>query len=187
MESKNFNQEPSKWIMEQIESINIVKNNINILDFASGYGRHSVKLANEGKYVTCIDKDQEKLNFYKDLTNIQAICFDLENNNKWPLKHQGYDIVIVTNYLYRPKIKDLANLVNKNGYLLYETFSEGNERYGRPKNSNYLLKERELIDLFENTFDVIDYFNGFTKEPKESYIQRCNLKKRTVKKTVLKI
>jgi hypothetical protein len=187
LESKNFYQEPSKWIMEQIESINIVKNNINILDFASGYGRHSVKLANEGKYVTCIDKDQEKLNFYKDLTNIQAICFDLENNNKWPLKQQGYDIVIVTNYLYRPKIKDLGNLVNENGYLLYETFSEGNEKYGRPKNSNYLLKERELIDLFENTFDVIDYFNGFIKEPKESCVQRCNLKKRTAKKTVLKI
>ena len=187
MESKNFHQEPSKWIMEQIESINIVKKNISILDFASGYGRHSIKLANEGKCVTSIDKDQEKLNFYKHLTNIQTICFDLENNDEWPLNHQGYDIVIVTNYLYRPKIKNLGNLVNDNGYLLYETFSEGNEKYGRPKNPSYLLKERELIDLFDNTFNVIDYFNGFIKEPRESYVQRCNLKKRTVKKTVLNI
>ena len=180
MEFKNFHQEPSKWIMEQIANIKIVKNNISILDFASGYGRHSIKLANEGKYVTSIDKDQEKLNFYKDLTNIQAICFNLENNDEWPLKHQGYDIVIVTNYLYRPKIKDLANLVNENGYLLYETFSEGNEKYGRPKKVDYLLKERELIDLFENNFDVLYYFNGFVKEPNERYIQRCSLKKKTV-------
>ena len=180
MESKNIHQEPSKWIIEQIANINIFKNKISILDFASGYGRHSIKLANEGKYVTSIDKDQEKLNFYKHLTNIQAICFDLENKDNWPLTKQGYDIVIVTNYLYRPRIKDLANLVNQNGHLLYETFSQGNEKFGRPKNFNYLLKERELIDLFENTFDVLDYFNGYIKEPKESYIQRCNLKKKTV-------
>ena len=180
MEAIDFYQQPSKWIVEQIKNVNIVKKNIHVLDFASGYGRHSITLANQGKIITAIDKDEQKLNFYKDLKNIKTICFDLENNDSWPLTKQGYDIVIVTNYLYRPKIRDLANLINENGHLLYETFSQGNEKYGRPKNFNYLLKERELIDIFQNTFDVIDYFNGYTKEPKESYIQRCNLKKRTV-------
>ena len=65
MESIDFYQQPSKWIIEQIKNINIVKKNIHVLDFASGYGRHSITLANQGKIITAIDKDQEKLNFIK--------------------------------------------------------------------------------------------------------------------------
>ena len=179
MENIDFLQKPSDWVIQQIEIMNIDKKKIQVLDFASGFGRHSTTLAKQGKIVTAIDKDQQKLNAYKNFENINTICFDLENKEKWPLIEQGYDIVIVTNYLYRPRIKDLANLVNQNGHILYETFSQGNEKYGRPKNLKYLLKERELIEVFQKKFDVIEYFNGYNKEPKESYIQRCNLKKKT--------
>ena len=47
------------------------------------------------------------------------------------------DIIIVTNYLYRPRIKELANLFKKDGFLFYETFAVGNEKYGRPSNPDY--------------------------------------------------
>ena len=179
MKNLYMDTKPSDWIMKQIKKIKINKERIKVLDFASGYGRHCIALANEKKLITAIDKDQDKLDFYKDYKNIKAICFDLETNEKWPLIKNEYDIVLVTNYLYRPRIKDLTYLVNENGYLLYETFSEGNEKFGKPSNNNYLLKENELISTFENDFNVISYFNGLIKEPKKMIIQRFCLKKKT--------
>ena len=63
--------------------------------------------------VTAIDKDQEKLNKYKNLNNINTICFDLETKEEWPLVKEYYDVIIVVNYLFRPKIKKLINLLKK--------------------------------------------------------------------------
>ena len=49
-------------------------------------------------------------NLYLFLLNSdKAICFDLETDEEWPLKNEYYDIIIVVNYLYRPKIKKLIN------------------------------------------------------------------------------
>lgn len=180
MKSLHMDTKPSDWIMKQIKKIKINKESIKVLDFASGNGRHSIPLANEKTFITAIDKNQDKLDFYKDHKNIRTICFDLETNEKWPLIQNEYDIVLVTNYLYRPRIKDLTYLVNENGYLLYETFSEGNEKFGKPSNTNYLLKENELIYTFKNDFNLIEYFNGMIKEPKKMMMQRCCLKKKTV-------
>jgi hypothetical protein len=163
--------------LQQIKKINFKKKSINILDFASGFGRHSIQISKEGNFVTAIDKDQEKLNYYKHIKNIETICFDLETNEIWPLKKNFYDLVIVTNYLYRPRITEIGDLVRKEGYILYETFSEGNEKYGKPKSKKFLLKERELIDTFEDQFEIIDYFNGCVEEPIKKIIQRCTLKK----------
>ena len=64
--------------------------------------------------------------------------------------------------------------------VIYETFSEGNEKFGKPSNTNYLLKENELIYTFKNDFNLIEYFNGMIKEPKKMMMQRCCLKKKTV-------
>ena len=100
----------SKWIFNQIESLNIRKK-INLLDFASGNGRNCIPLSNKNIIVTAIDKDQEKLNKYKSLKNINTICFDLETKEEWPLAKEYYDVIIVVNYLHRPKIKNLINLL----------------------------------------------------------------------------
>ena len=181
MKEIDLKDKPSDWILKQIKDINFKKKNIYALDFASGFGRHSIEISKYGNIVTAIDKDQEKLNFYKHIEKIKTICFDLETNQVWPLKKNYYDLVIITNYLYRPRIKEIGDLVNNEGYIIYETFSEGNEKYGRPRNSNYLLKERELIHTFENKFEVINYFNGYISLPVRKVIQRCVLKRKTVK------
>ena len=148
-----------------------------MLDFASGEGRHCINLANSKRAITAIDKDYKKLEKYKSLNNIKTICFDLETDEEWPLKNNWYDIIIVVNYLYRPKIKNLTNLLKEGGYLFYETFSVGNEKYGSPKNPNFLLRDRELINVFSKHFTILSYFNGKVKSEKISIKQRCALKK----------
>ena len=94
--------------------------------------------------------------------NIKTMCFDLETNEKWPFDENYYDIVIVTNYLYRPKIKNIGNLVKENGFLFYETFATGNEKLGKPSNPDYLLKNMELIEVFKkiSIFYIISMVNS---------------------------
>ena len=46
----------------------------------------------------------------------------------------AFGAVVVTNYLYRPLMPALLDAVEPGGVLLYQTFMEGNERFGRPTN-----------------------------------------------------
>ena len=166
----------SEWIFNQIQALKI-KKKINLLDFASGNGRNSIPLSNKNIFVTAIDKDQNKLNKYKKLNNINAICFDLETKQEWPLVRENFDIIIVVNYLYRPKTKKLVNLLKKDGFLFYETFSIGNEKYGSPKNPNFLLKHGELLKIFGNKLLPLSFYDGQLDYGKKAIKQRASFKK----------
>ena len=168
----------SEWILDQMNALKIEKK-INLLDFASGNGRNCIPLSKKNIMVTAIDRDQEKLNKYKNFNNINSICFDLETSEEWPLTKEYYDVIIVVNYLYRPKIKKLINLLKKDGFLFYETFSLGNEKYGSPKNPNFLLKDRELLDIFENELLPLSFYNGKIIGKNISIKQRASFKKKT--------
>ena len=166
----------SEWIFNQIESLKF-KKKINLLDFASGNGRNCIPLSKKNIFVTAIDKDQEKLNKYKNFENINTICFDLETTEEWPLFREYYDVIIVVNYLYRPRIKKLIKLLKKNGFLLYETFSIGNEKYGLPKNPNFLLKDKELLNIFSNELLPLSFYDGQLNHSKITVKQRASFKK----------
>ena len=172
----------SKWIFNQIESLEI-KKKINLLDFASGNGRNCIPLLNKNIFVTAIDKDQDKLNKYKNLNNINTICFDLETTEEWPLLRNYYDVIIVVNYLYRPKIKKLISLLKKDGFLFYETFSLENEKYGSPKNKNFLLRDRELLEIFGEELIPLSFYDGKIKGKNISIKQMGGFKKGVFKKT----
>ena len=166
----------SEWILNQIESLKI-KKKINLLDFASGNGRNSIPLSKKNVLVTAIDIDQEKLDNYSNFKYINTICFDLETNEEWPLVREYYDVIIVVNYLYRPKIKKLINLLKKDGFLFYETFSVGNEKYGSPKNPNFLLNNTELLDIFSNELFPLSFFEGKINGKNISVKQMASFKK----------
>ena len=166
----------SEWIFNQIQALNI-KKKINLLDFASGNGRNCIPLLNKNIFVTAIDKDQNKLNKYKNLNKINTICFDLESKQKWPLVKENYDVIIVVNYLYRPKIKKLISLLKKDGFLFYETFSIGNEKYGFPKNPDFLLKDRELLDIFGKDLLPLSFFDGQSNYGNMAIKQMASFKK----------
>ena len=176
MLKSEINKKPTTWIIEQIKLL-AHKRKIQILDFASGNGRNSIHLAGKDKIITAIDKDSKRLDDYSKFNYINTICFDLETDEEWPLKNEYYDIIIVVNYLYRPKIKKLINLLNNGGYLFYETFALGNEKYGSPKNPDYLLKDKELLNFFSKENEILSYFNGKIIEEKISIKQRCLIKK----------
>ena len=140
-----------------------------VLDLAAGRGRHAIFFAERGHKVTAVDRDVSRL---PDHPNIERLEADLEDGSPWPLPDRRFGAVVVTNYLHRPLMPQLLASVAPGGVLLYETFLEGNERFGRPSNPDHLLKEGELLELVRGKFSVIAYEARLISEPAMAMVQR---------------
>jgi hypothetical protein len=79
----------------------------------------------------------------------------------------------VTNYLWRPILDDVATAVAPGGWLLYETFARGNERFSHPTNPDFLLRPGELLDLARtHGLRVVAYEDVDVDEPRPAAVQR---------------
>jgi SAM-dependent methyltransferase len=140
-----------------------------VLDVAAGGGRHSRFFADRGHKVTALDRDTSALASHPDIEIVQA---DLEDGSSWLLPGRTFGAVVVTNYLHRPLFPALLDALAPGGVLLYETFMEGNERFGRPSNPAFLLKDGELLDLARGRLSVTAYEARMISEPKMAMVQR---------------
>ena len=145
--------------------------NGQVLDFASGRGRHSKVLA-ERFHVLAVDRDADALTPLAANPRIEICICDLESDADWPFASKRFDAVLVTNYLFRPKLMALFDLVADGGYLAYETFAVGNAAFGHPKNPDFLLHEGELAAALPAGFDTLDAFHGVISDPQPAVIQR---------------
>ncbi len=145
--------------------------NGQVLDFASGRGRHSKVLA-ERFHVLAVDHDADALTPLAAHPRIDICLCDLESDADWPFASKRFDAVLVTNYLFRPKLMALFDLVADGGYLAYETFAVGNAAFGHPKNPDFLLHEGELAAALPAGFDTLDAFHGVVSDPQPAVIQR---------------
>jgi SAM-dependent methyltransferase len=161
----------SDWVQTHASKIKVGG---RVLDYACGSGRHAVWLAKQSFQVMAIDRDLASLQQIKssipDLA-IQTEAIDLETDT-WSLSHLGqFDAVIVTNYLYRPFLQKLPNLLNSQGVLIYETFALGNEAFGKPSNPDFLLKPNELLG-FASNMRILAYEDLTVTQPKPACVQR---------------
>ena len=133
--------EPSSWVLRHA---GYIPEGSDVLDLACGAGRHARLFLMSGHYVTALDKNTDALSDLDNHPGAEIIRTDLENGSPFPLSNKKFGGIIVTNYLYRPILPLLPELLQPNGVLIYETVSVGNEKVGRPKNSDFLLKPQEL-------------------------------------------
>ena len=140
-----------------------------VLDVAAGGGRHSRFFADRGHKVTALDRDTSALASHPDIEIVQA---DLEDGSSWLLPGRTFGAVVVTNYLHRPLFPALLDALAPGGVLLYETFMEGNERFGRPSNPAFLLKDGELLDLARGRLSVTAYEARMISAPRMAMVQR---------------
>ena len=141
---------PSPWILRHLDVVAPGR----AIDVAAGSGRHAFAMADLGFSVTAVDRNPDLALLYQE-SEVQFLCVDLEGQ-RWPLVDHAYDLVLVSNYLYRPYFAELFQLVASGGYLLYETFGVGNEVYGKPSNPDFLLRAGELASALDASFDIID-------------------------------
>ena len=178
MTNKPYPSPPSDWIMQQAQNW---PKGARILDFAAGSGRHCCALdyAFPRRFsFLAIDRNHAALAALKASCPQIEICqFDLEDTNIWGFADDGFDIVIVANYLYRRRLDDLFGLVRQGGYLAYETFATGNEAFGHPSNPDFLLQDGELAARLPDDFTILDYFHGRIDQPKPAIIQRLAAKR----------
>ena len=140
-----------------------------VLDLAAGGGRHTRLLLGCGYAVRAVDRDTTKLAALAG-PRCTVDILDLETGAPWPLGGR-YDAIVVTNYLHRPLLPAIAEALAPGGVLIYETFALGNERFGRPRNPDFLLRLGELLEAFA-ALTVVAFEQGEVAKPYPAVIQR---------------
>jgi SAM-dependent methyltransferase len=142
-----------------------------VLDLACGGGRHAALLLSLGHPVLAVDRDVGQLGALAAAPGVTALAVDLESA-PWPLAGRRFAGVVVTNYLHRPLLPAIVDAVAPGGLLVYETFAAGNERFGRPRNPDFLLREGELPAAIAGRLDTLAYEHGEIAEPHPAMVQR---------------
>jgi len=127
------------------------------LDLGCGGGRDAVYLAQQGWNVTAIDQQQRVLQCAQQLADLHQVQVnwieaDLRDTNALP--SASFDLIMMVRFLERDLFSYMRQHCRPGGYVMIQTFVEGVEVFGSPKNPNYILRFGELAKEF-NEFDVI--------------------------------
>jgi SAM-dependent methyltransferase len=160
--------EASAWV---VRFAPLVRAGGRVLDVASGRGRNARLFASRGCRVVAIDRDTGALAALRDIDLVTALAADLESE-PWPAGIGTFDAVVVTNYLHRALFPSLLTALADDGTLIYETFAQGNERYGKPSNPDYLLTAGELLEEIGATLTVVAFEQGVQESARPAVIQR---------------
>lgn len=143
----------------------------SVLDIACGHGRHMKWFSEKGHTVTGVDCSAEAIDAVAGFG--EAVLADIEND-PWPLMNGGevrqFSAVVVTNYLWRSLFPMIIQSVAPGGFLIYETFAQGNETVGKPSNPDFLLRSAELLQAFAG-MRIIGFEDGFLENPPR-FVQR---------------
>lgn len=140
-----------------------------VLDLACGTGRHARLLARMGFEVDAVDRDPS---LFTDVPQgVELRGADLEAG-PWPYEGRRFDGIVVTNYLHRALLPRLVDSLEPGGLLVYETFAEGNARFGKPSNPDFLLRHGELLEAVRGRLRVLAYEDIVVDQPRPAAIQR---------------
>jgi tellurite methyltransferase len=146
-----------------------------VLDLACGDGHNGVFLASKGLSVCCWDISSDALSRARKLADDHGveIAFrqvDLEKEGDNPLPKDTFIGIVVFRYLYRPLIDCIKKALKKGGILIYETFTVGQPKFGKPHNPDFLLKRGELSEWFAD-WVILHHFEGIMSGPERAVAQ----------------
>lgn len=157
-----------------------------VLDLACGHGRHALLFARLGHAVLAVDRDTAVLAQLAahGVADLQTCQLDLENDAapgpSWPFAARRFAAIVVTNYLHRRLLPLIVDSLAPGGVLIYETFANGNERFGKPSNPDFLLAPGELLALAAcpaAPLRVVAFEEGLREQPTPAVVQRlCALR-----------
>ena len=174
---------PSAWVQRFAGLIS----SGTVLDLACGVGRHARYLAAMGHQVHALDRDAQALAQLATYDGAGATAIfprqiDLEvpiEQLQWPFVAASLNAIIITNYLHRALFPLLLASLADGGFIIVETFAQGNGMFGKPSNPNFLLEPGELIHIMSQvpSMRIMAYEDGRVLQPKEAMVQRiCAVK-----------
>lgn len=167
---------PSPWVLRFAA---LIQPQGTVLDIAAGHGRHTRALRALGFGVVAADIDVSGLADLKTDSAVVVQQVDLETG-AWPFGARRFDAIVVANYLHRPHFAHYIQALNEDGVLMIETFGQGNELLGRPRNTDFLLRPGELLTAFGASLNIVAYEHGAEQEPRPAVRQRiCAVKSNT--------
>ncbi len=175
--NKAYKQEGFYWGLQPNEIVkeallHAEKKPGNALDIGGGEGRDAMFLASNGFRVLVVDKAKEGLKKARSLANKNHLHIKTRYANIPKFQIPGkFDIISCCNALQflEPRdaysmIREIRGHTNKKGLNIIRAFSERNPE----KHFPFLLKSKELLDLYENAgWQIIKYEEFLT--PYESH------------------
>lgn len=163
----------SPWVLRWAP---LIRAGGRVLDVAAGHGRHTRALLADGYTVVAADLDIGGMADLEGVASAEIRGVDLETG-AWPFPAAAFDGIVVANYLHRPHFSHLVRSLAEGGVLIFETFGQGNERFGRPRNPDFLLAPGELLEAFAGPLKVVAYEHGVETEPRPAVRQRIVARK----------
>lgn len=122
------------------------------LDVACGAGRDAVFLAGHGFAVEARDHAPEALERARALAGregvaLRTVVCDLERAGL-PPPERPFDLMVCFRFLHRPLFPWIEAALAPGGWLVYETYRAGQERFGRPRRAHFMLRAGELAGAF---------------------------------------
>ena len=133
------------------------------LDLACGEGRNAIYLAREGFDVDAIDISDVALDKGRIAAGGLKIHFISADLEAFQIPENSYDLIINFNYLQRSLSPNIKRGLKIGGYVLFETYTLEQQRFGPPRNPEFLLKPNELLTMFRD-LHIVYYREGVVEE-----------------------
>lgn len=142
-----------------------------VLDLASGPGKNSLFLAEQGFHVTSVDISEVAIQFLQKEANHKNLAIEgkvIDLSNLEEVKQLGkFDIVIITYYLDRKLFHLMNELLENDGTIFIETyFYSENVKQEVPK--KYALASQELLRIFQD-FRIL-FFEELDEESRQTIL-----------------
>lgn len=167
-----FNMNASAWVQRWA---GLISPGGGVLDLACGGGRHAVYLAGLGHGVIAVDRDLSLAGVVRNTPGITWRQADLEAD-AWPFPGDTFRGIVVTHYLHRPLFDPLLAALEPGAVLIYETFSLGQAKYGRPRNPAHLLLPGELLEIARGKLSVLAFEDVEEPEQRRCVQRLCGVK-----------
>jgi tellurite methyltransferase len=130
----------------------------HVIDIASGNGRDSLYLAEKGYRVWGLEKSQEAIKIAREKSRAAGrdVFLITGDAQALPFKKNSADGVIIFYFLLRDIMGEIADLLRKDGILIYETFLKRQNMIDRRRNPDFLLDDGELVSYFKD-LDLLFY------------------------------
>lgn len=120
------------------------------LDLACGLGANALLLAEHGLATQAWDASTVAL---KKLSEFAAqrtleVNTQLRDVESEPPAAQSFDIIVVSQFLYRPLFAFLIDALTPGGLIFYQTYHQQKLSQHGPSNPDYLLEPGELLQHF---------------------------------------